>query len=96
MYASSSLLSPCANTNSYIQQCLRAPEARRLDLKTFLNRPAEHLAKYELTLEAIAKETADGNPDLEYLREAGAAFKNLQGVCSLQVTSPSQYLVLRR
>ena len=56
-------------------------------MKTFLNRPAEHLTKYELTLDAIAKETVDGNPDLEYLREAGAAFRNLQGACSLRVRS---------
>ena len=82
-----------AVTEFYLQQCVRAPEARRLDLKTFLNRPAEHLAKYELTLDAIAKETVDGNPDLEYLREAGMAFKNLQGVCSLQVW-PSLHIVL--
>ncbi|KAI0035294.1 Dbl-like domain-containing protein [Vararia minispora EC-137] len=67
-----------------LDQCQRRPEARRIDLKTFLNRPVEHLQKYEITLEAIAKETDGGNPDAAYLLEAAASFKNLQTVCTLQ------------
>ncbi|KAI0058941.1 Dbl-like domain-containing protein [Artomyces pyxidatus] len=68
----------------FLEQCGRNPDARRIDLKTFLNRPSEHLTKYEITLEAIAKETVEGNPDVDYLMEAVQAFKNLQAVCHLQ------------
>ena len=50
----------------------------------FLNRPSEHLQRYENILEAICKETAEENPDRDYLTEAAAAFKSLQGVCHLQ------------
>ena len=50
----------------------------------FLNRPSEHLQRYENVLEAIAKETAEGNPDGDFLVEAVQAFKNLQSSCVLQ------------
>ncbi|KAA1475511.1 Dbl-like domain-containing protein [Dentipellis sp. KUC8613] len=68
----------------FLEQCSRHPDARRIDLKVFLNRPSEHMQKYQLTLEAIAKETAEGNPDADYLMEAVEAFKSLQVVCHLQ------------
>ena len=60
------------------KQCHRAEEARRLDLKTFLNRPTEHLQKYPTVLEAIFNETVDGNPDADFLLEAIHAIKQLQ------------------
>jgi len=50
----------------------------------FLNRPSEHLQKYEITIEAICKETAEGNPDVDFLTEAAQAFKSMQVVCQLQ------------
>jgi hypothetical protein len=56
----------------------------RLDLKHFLNRPAEHLQKYPVLLEAIYHETAEGNPDADYLLEAIGAIKNLQSVAQLR------------
>jgi hypothetical protein len=55
-----------------------------MELKVFLNRPSEHLQRYEHVLEAIAKETAEGNPDVDFLVEAVHAFKNLQASCVLQ------------
>ncbi|TFY73275.1 hypothetical protein EWM64_g10737, partial [Hericium alpestre] len=68
----------------FLEQCSRHPDARRMELKVFLNRPPEHMHKYQITLEAIAKETAEGNPDMDYLMEAVQAFKSLQAVCTLQ------------
>ena len=55
-----------------------------MELKVFLNRPSEHLQRYENVLEAIAKETSEGNPDGDFLSEAVQAFKNLQASCVLQ------------
>lgn len=55
-----------------------------MELRVFLNRPSEHLQRYEHVLEAIAKETAEGNPDADYLMEAVQSFKNLQAACVLQ------------
>ncbi|THH16693.1 hypothetical protein EW146_g3989 [Bondarzewia mesenterica] len=68
----------------FLEQCGRHPDARRMELKVFLNRPSEHVQKYENILEAIRKETAEENPDVDYLAEAGQAFKSLQVVCHLQ------------
>ncbi|KAJ7708817.1 Dbl-like domain-containing protein [Mycena rosella] len=66
------------------RQASRAGETMRLDLKHFLNRPAEHLQKYPVLLEAIYHETAEGNPDADYLMEAVGAIRNLQSVAQLR------------
>ncbi|KAJ7132313.1 Dbl-like domain-containing protein [Mycena epipterygia] len=66
------------------RQSSRAGETMRLDLKHFLNRPAEHLQKYPVLLEAIFHETAEGNPDADYLMEAIAAIRNLQSFAQLR------------
>ncbi|KAJ7173704.1 CNH domain-containing protein [Mycena filopes] len=66
------------------RQASRAGDTMRLDLKHFLNRPAEHLQKYPVLLEAIFHETAEGNPDADYLMEAVGAIKNLQSVAQLR------------
>ncbi|KAJ7089842.1 Dbl-like domain-containing protein [Mycena belliarum] len=72
----------------FLEQCSRqasrAGETMRLDLKHFLNRPAEHLQKYPVLLEAIYHETAEGNPDADYLMEAVGAIRNLQSVAQLR------------
>ncbi|KAJ7272700.1 CNH domain-containing protein [Mycena haematopus] len=66
------------------RQSTRSGDAMRLDLKHFLNRPAEHLQKYPVLLEAIFHETAEGNPDADYLMEAVGAIRNLQSVAQLR------------
>ncbi|KAF5386380.1 hypothetical protein D9757_006718 [Collybiopsis confluens] len=58
--------------------------APRLDLKHYLNRPSEHLQKYPVLLTAILNETADGNPDAEFLHEAIEALGGLQQVAQLR------------
>ncbi|KAH9957981.1 Dbl-like domain-containing protein [Lactifluus volemus] len=68
----------------FLENANRHPDTRRIELKVFLNRPSEHVQKYENALEAIAKETAEGNPDVDFLMEAVQAFKSLQAVCVLQ------------
>ncbi|RDB18445.1 Rho1 guanine nucleotide exchange factor 1 [Hypsizygus marmoreus] len=72
----------------FLEQCSRQSsrqgESLRLDLKHFLNRPAEHLQKYPVLLEAIHHETAEGNPDADYLVEAIESIKKLQSVAQLR------------
>lgn len=55
-----------------------------MDLKTLLGLPSEHLHKYLLLFEAILTETAEGNPDVDFLGEAVEAMKNLQNSGQLQ------------
>jgi len=59
-------------------------DPRRLELKHFISRPAEHLQKYPLLLEAIFKETEDGSPDADFLLEAESAIRNLYTVAQLR------------
>lgn len=70
------------------QKCSRQLSARpggpRLDLKHYLNRPAEHLQKYPVLLEAVYRETEESNPDGDYVQESIAAIRNLQNVAQLR------------
>jgi len=53
-------------------------------LKHYLNRPAEHLQKYPVLLDAVYRETEKSNPDGDYLREAIDVIEDLQNVAQLQ------------
>lgn len=73
------------------QKCSRQLPSRpgggtrlNLDWTHYLNRPAEHLQKYPVLLEAVFKETEESNPDGDYLQEAIAAIQNLQNVAQLR------------
>ncbi|TCD61525.1 hypothetical protein EIP91_008286 [Steccherinum ochraceum] len=72
-----------AEFRRFLEQAARSPDAHRLELKHFLNRPSEHLQKYPVTLEAICNETTEGNPDAEFLKEAIEAIKKLQSIAQL-------------
>ncbi|KAG0704634.1 hypothetical protein DFH29DRAFT_911319 [Suillus ampliporus] len=76
-----------ADLRLFLEECSRQSkqqEARRLDLKHFLSRPSEHLQKYPIALEAIMKETTEGNVDAYYLAEAIEAIRSLQNVAQLR------------
>lgn len=45
--------------------------------------PWQHPGRYHLSLEAICKETTEGNPDIEFLREAIEAIKKLHTIAQL-------------
>lgn len=55
-----------------------------MDLKHWLNRPSEHLHKYPVVFEAIRAETAEGDPDIDFLKEAVLVMRNLQGIAQLR------------
>ncbi|KAJ3776382.1 CNH domain-containing protein [Lentinula raphanica] len=46
--------------NQFVQQCTRHPDAHRLDMKNFINRPIPRLLRYELLLKSILDETFEG------------------------------------
>ncbi|KAF5373249.1 hypothetical protein D9615_007439 [Tricholomella constricta] len=64
----------------------RRGESMRLYLGHCLNRPVEHLSRYPALLQAIAETTIPGNPDVELLRQAILAFKEMQVVAQEQST----------
>ena len=47
------------------QQCIKHPDAHRLDMKNFINRPIPRLLRYELLLKGIMDESPPGHDDLE-------------------------------
>ncbi|KAF9441660.1 Dbl homology domain-containing protein [Macrolepiota fuliginosa MF-IS2] len=59
-------------------QITRLGQSPHLDLKHFLNRPAEQLGGYRVSLEAILKETDHNNPDSDFLTEAIKGLNKLQ------------------
>ena len=62
-----------------LKQCVRHPDnATKKSLKNWLNCPSQHLQKYPAVFEAIRTETAEGNPDIDFLKEAIEAMRNLQ------------------
>jgi RHO1 GDP-GTP exchange protein 1/2 len=72
----------------HFQHCLRQQtttgDSPRLDLKHFLNRPSENLQKYPILLDAMLKETAEDNPDADFLIAANEAIRTLQCVAQLR------------
>ena len=51
-----------------------------MDLKYWLDHPSEHLGKYPVICEAILMRTAEGCPDVNFLKKAVEAMNNL---CSI-------------
>ena len=56
----------------------------QMDLEYWLNRPSDHLQKYPVVFDAIRAETAEGNPDIDFLKEATEAMRNLQSIAQLK------------
>ena len=49
-----------------------------------MNRPAEHLQKYPVLLDAAYRETEESNPDGDYISASIAAIQDLQSVAQLR------------
>lgn len=64
-------------TNGQIQQCTRHPDAHRLDMKNFINRPIPRLLRYELLLKDIMKNSAEGHEDHADIPNVIDAIKSL-------------------
>ncbi|CAG8554215.1 4215_t:CDS:10 [Ambispora gerdemannii] len=62
---------------SFLEQCSRRPEARKLDFRHFVQRPTQRLQRYTLLLEQIIKYTSKDNPDREVLENAWQTIKEL-------------------
>ncbi|KAG4304085.1 hypothetical protein PORY_002449 [Pneumocystis oryctolagi] len=54
----------------FVEETERLKESRKLELNGYLTKPTTRLARYPLLLEAVAKNTADDNPDKEDLMKA--------------------------
>ena len=60
-----------------MQQCVKHPDARRLDMKHFINRPIPRLLRYELLLRSIQEGTPPMHEDREVIPQVIEVIKAL-------------------
>jgi hypothetical protein len=78
------------------QQCTRHPDANRLDMKNFVNRPIPRLARYELLLKSILEATKEGHEDHESIPQVVEVIKALLKETQPGVASAEQKVELWR
>ncbi|KAF9232409.1 CNH domain-containing protein [Melanogaster broomeanus] len=62
---------------AFVERCTRHPDADRLDMKNFINRPIPRLLRYELLLKSILEETPPGHEDREAIPQVLEIIKSL-------------------
>ncbi|KAG6901533.1 hypothetical protein C0995_010832 [Termitomyces sp. Mi166 len=62
---------------SFVESCVRHPDAHRLDMKNFINRPIPRLLRYELLLKGILEQTPPESSDIEQIPETIDLIKSL-------------------
>ncbi|KAG5643354.1 hypothetical protein DXG03_001036 [Asterophora parasitica] len=80
----------------FVDSCVRHPDAHRLDMKSFINRPIPRLLRYELLLRGILEELPEGHPDLEAIPDAIESIKSLGKETEPGVFSAKQKVELWR
>ncbi|KAG6332497.1 hypothetical protein ID866_6590 [Astraeus odoratus] len=66
-----------AEFKTFVEECVRHPDARRLDMKNFINRPIPRLLRYELLLKGILEETPQGHEDCDAIPEVLEIIKSI-------------------
>ncbi|ESK85040.1 signal transducer [Moniliophthora roreri MCA 2997] len=80
----------------FVEDCTRHPEAHRLDMKNFINRPIPRLLRYELLLKGILDETPPGHEDREDIPQVLEVIKALGKDTEPGVVSAKQKVELWR
>jgi hypothetical protein len=86
----------CNLLTSTAQQCVRHPDARKLDMKNFINRPIPRLLRYELLLKGIAEATTTDHEDIDTIPHIIEVIKALGKETEPGVTSAKQKVELWR
>ncbi|KAF9517876.1 hypothetical protein BS47DRAFT_1429505 [Hydnum rufescens UP504] len=60
-----------------VEDAQRHPDARRLDIRSFINRPIPRMLRYDLLLNSILKETPDGHSDKQSIPEVSELIRAL-------------------
>ncbi|KAG6889068.1 hypothetical protein C0992_006497 [Termitomyces sp. T32_za158] len=80
----------------FVESCIRHPDAHRLDMKNFINRPIPRLLRYELLLKAILEQTPEGSTDLEAIPTTIDLIKSLGKETESGVSAAKQKVDLWR
>lgn len=81
---------------TFVEQCVRHPDARKLDMKNFINRPIPRLLRYELLLKGILEDTPVDHEDVETIPHVIDVIKALGKEAEPGVTSAKQKVELWR
>ncbi|KAF8626558.1 hypothetical protein AX15_004807 [Amanita polypyramis BW_CC] len=81
---------------AFVESCTRHPDAHRLDMKNFINRPIPRLLRYELLLKGIMEVSPEGHEDLESIPQVIDVIKALGKDAEPGVTSAKQKVELWR
>lgn len=81
---------------TFVDQCVRHPDAHRLDMKNFINRPIPRLLRYELLLKGIMDETKAPHEDLDTIPNVVDVIKALGKETEPGVFSAKQKVELWR
>lgn len=90
------LIFGCEYLMPHNQQCVRHPDAHRLDMKSFVNRPIPRLLRYELLLKGILDETHLGHDDCDEIPQVLEVIKALGKDAQPGVVSAEQKVELWR
>ncbi|KAK0436935.1 CNH domain-containing protein [Armillaria borealis] len=81
---------------TFVEQCVRHPDAHRLDMKNFINRPIPRLLRYELLLKGILDETPPGHDDRKEIPQVLEVIKSIGKDTEPGVVSAKQKVELWR
>ncbi|TRM58728.1 CNH domain-containing protein [Schizophyllum amplum] len=81
---------------TFVEQCIRHPDAHRLDMKNFINRPIPRLLRYELLLKNVLEETPPGHEDRDEIPSVLDLIKALGKETEPGVVSAKQKVELWR
>ncbi|KAG8813242.1 hypothetical protein FRC18_002604 [Serendipita sp. 400] len=81
---------------AFIEQCIRHPDSRRLDLKAFINRPIPRLLRYELLLKSILEASPPNHEDQEAIPQVLDVIKDLGKATEPGVQAAKQKVELWR
>ncbi|KIK57123.1 hypothetical protein GYMLUDRAFT_247376 [Collybiopsis luxurians FD-317 M1] len=81
----------------FVQRCTRHPDAHRLDMKNFINRPIPRLLRHELLLKGILEETPSGPLGVPgSSRQGASSSRGLNGEHEDHTAIPQVLDVIRR
>ncbi|EIN06223.1 Dbl domain-containing protein [Punctularia strigosozonata HHB-11173 SS5] len=81
---------------AFVDQCVRHPDAHRLDMKSFINRPIPRLLRYELLMKGILDETPEDHVDRDAIPQLLEVIKALGKETEPGVASAKQKVELWR
>ncbi|KAH8116354.1 Dbl domain-containing protein [Phellopilus nigrolimitatus] len=81
---------------AFADSTIKSPDSRRLDMKSFVHRPVARLARYELLLQTILKETPSNHEDRETIPQTQEVLKALLKETNTGVKSANERVEIWR